>query len=239
LAKLNLTDRTLASLCKSGEQSYHYDATVTGLVARPKPSGGGALGFRYALDSKTSRLTIGDWPVISLAEARRRTLGFRKALADGLDPSGKAQKTRSAETIAEAVEEYVETHLKPRLKAWALPASTLRDKLVSALGHKKLADVTRAEVRSEAHEVSQDRTRLRHRYLGHMSAFFGWMIRNDVGRMGERSNPAEFVYKPGGPEGPKTAPSALRRPKCCGCWSLRGAFWYRPSSHLGDSATPG
>ena len=218
MAKSNLTDRTLAALAKAGRQEDHYDLGIPGLLARPKASGGVSWGFRYSLAGKKRRLTIGDWPAVTLAEARRKALGHRKALADGRDPWSEAKQAAAAETVAEAVEEYVESHLRPRLKAWELPAKTLRTKLVPALGHKRVCDVTRAEVRAEALKLAKTAPVYANRFLGHMVAFFNWTIRNDVGGMGERPNPAALVDKPGGPETPKTR--ALTTEEIAALWPV-------------------
>ncbi|EIY0853082.1 DUF4102 domain-containing protein [Acinetobacter baumannii] len=48
--------------------------------------------FRYRYLTKANMLTIGQYPEVSLAEARAKTLEFRKQLANGVDPSSYQQK---------------------------------------------------------------------------------------------------------------------------------------------------
>ena len=67
-------------------------ADHSGLCLEIRPSGGKYWRFRYRYLTKANMLTIGQYPEISLAEARLKTLEFRKQLANGVDPSSYQQE---------------------------------------------------------------------------------------------------------------------------------------------------
>ena len=63
--------------------------------------------FRYRFASIGKTLSIGQYPAVSLKEARTRTLAAKKMLADGIDPS--AQKKSDRQTSIETATEITET----------------------------------------------------------------------------------------------------------------------------------
>ncbi|KAI0679423.1 tyrosine-type recombinase/integrase [Acinetobacter pittii] len=67
-------------------------ADHSGLCLEVRPSGGKFWRFRYRYLTKANMLTIGQYPEVSLAEARLKTLEFRKQLANGVDPSSYQQE---------------------------------------------------------------------------------------------------------------------------------------------------
>src|ERR1700730_13924345 len=78
------------------------DPAVTGLMLRVrKPSTRGIVRefrFRYKFKRRTGVITLGNFPGLSLADARARAQRFRDLLQKGIDPSGtcaSAASTRS------------------------------------------------------------------------------------------------------------------------------------------------
>ncbi|EBP4366615.1 DUF4102 domain-containing protein [Salmonella enterica] len=57
-----------------------------GLNVRLSTSGSITFFYRYRWNGKAARLTIGDYPTISLSHARERRQQFRSWLTEGLDP---------------------------------------------------------------------------------------------------------------------------------------------------------
>ena len=56
-----------------------------GLYLEIKPSGKKYWRLRYWIDSKENRLSLGEYPLISLAEARSRRDDKRRMIKDGVD----------------------------------------------------------------------------------------------------------------------------------------------------------
>lgn len=67
-----------------------------GLYIEVAPSGGKRWRFKYRIDGKEKRLSLGTYPEISLKRAREKRDEFRTLVAEGIDPSAarKAEKKR-------------------------------------------------------------------------------------------------------------------------------------------------
>lgn len=126
-----------------------------GLFLLITPSGGKLWRFQYRFNGKQKLLALGQYPAVSLADARQRREDARKLLANGQDPSAvkKAVQQAAAVSAASTFEvvagewfqkrkpEWVESHavsVKGRLDNYILPA----------FGSKPIAEVTAADVRT-------------------------------------------------------------------------------------------
>lgn len=69
-----------------------------GLFLLVTPTGGKLWHFKYLFEGKEKLLTLGAYPEISLAEARRKRDEARKKLASGIDPSAVKQAQKTAQT---------------------------------------------------------------------------------------------------------------------------------------------
>ena len=103
MGKLN--DKSVQA-AQAKEKQYKI-ADGEGLTLIIKPSGAKIWWFRYRFASIGKTLSIGQYPAVSLKEARTRTLAAKKMLADGIDPS--AQKKSDRQTSIEIATEITET----------------------------------------------------------------------------------------------------------------------------------
>ena len=71
------------------------DPDVKGLAFRVTPNGSKSWAYTYRRksDGRKRRITLGEFPAISLHEARAKASGHRAAVAEGTDPA--AEKTRA------------------------------------------------------------------------------------------------------------------------------------------------
>ena len=67
-----------------------------GLYLEIKPSGKKYWRLRYWIDSKENRLSLGEYPLISLAEARSRRDDKRRMIKDGVDPVALVREQKAA-----------------------------------------------------------------------------------------------------------------------------------------------
>ena len=68
------------------------------------PAGGKLWRFKYRFNGKYKTLSIGKYPLVSLAEARERLREAKKQLADGVDPSAaKRERKLNQEKVFETV----------------------------------------------------------------------------------------------------------------------------------------
>ena len=89
-----LTDKTIAQ-AKPKEKAYRlYDQY--GLYLEVSPAGWKLWRLKYRFEGKEKRLAFGQYPLVSLKEARERTIDAKKLLEQGVDPS---QKKKEIETV--------------------------------------------------------------------------------------------------------------------------------------------
>src|SRR4051812_18962429 len=80
-----LTDRTIRTLAAKETPSDIRDGGQPGLVLTVLPSGRKQFSIRYRFQGKQRRLLLGEYPSVTLAEARKRARRAQGALDDGRD----------------------------------------------------------------------------------------------------------------------------------------------------------
>lgn len=99
----NLTDKAIRAAVKRAEQSGEIEKLPDGdgLRLDIQPSGKGWWRWRYRFAGAARMLSLGVFPVVTLADARARRDEARVMLAAGTDPSArrKADKVRRAEDV--------------------------------------------------------------------------------------------------------------------------------------------
>lgn len=125
-----LTATQIAGLQPGAKARDISDPAVPGLVLRIGPGTSKRWLFRFKLKRKTSRISLGSFPVVSLAQARSAALANRELLEKGIDPR-QAQRShrRKAEGLARRADPRAarDAHSVPTTHA-SLPCPAPEDK---------------------------------------------------------------------------------------------------------------
>src|SRR5262249_38753812 len=105
-----LTNRLVAALTGDAMQ-WDDDPKATGFGIRSYAGGGKSFFIDYRLNGRHRRYTIGPYPRWSAEAARERAKELRRGIDQGEDPAGDKRSRRTAPTIADLVNRYVEDHL--------------------------------------------------------------------------------------------------------------------------------
>ncbi|MBN4048044.1 integrase arm-type DNA-binding domain-containing protein [bacterium AH-315-O15] len=153
-----LTDRTVKALKPATTGRYErYDDVVPGLGIRvsaqskvwvwfyrerlPDTSGGFTSGKRK------KRWTLGPYPALSLAEARKKAQRALHALTTkGIDPAVGKREARNAESFGELAADYVERHAKPNKKSWKEDQRQLTADVLPSWATRPVRAITRKDV---------------------------------------------------------------------------------------------
>ncbi|MBL7479990.1 tyrosine-type recombinase/integrase [Legionella bononiensis] len=139
-----LSDAKIRSL-KIEDGKRHADRD--GLVLEIRPSGKKVFLFRFQWEKKPQTITIGNYPSISLAEARTLAISHRDLLNKGIDPrksdTFEIKKTTFRE-IAEQWHKKNNTRWKP-VTSNRHHKSLIRD-VYPFIGDKHLDDITKADI---------------------------------------------------------------------------------------------
>ena len=147
---MRLTVRGIAALKAKAKRYEVWEDGRTGLGVRVSTVGRKSWVFMYRFNGKPRRMTLGTYPAVGVADARVKHARAKADLEKGIDPGGmeveRRRAERSAETVADLVEEYLEKWAKPRKRSAAEDERTLRKEVVPLWGNRKAKDITRRDV---------------------------------------------------------------------------------------------
>lgn len=142
-----LTDTKLRSL-KSREDAYRI-ADTNGLCIEVRPSGAKVWRYRYRHSGKASMITLAEYPIMSLGEARAERDRLRALVKGGANPAQVARIERAAQTErAESTFSAIAIELlEKRTKEGLTPGSVKRErrlieKDLASIGQIPITDVT-------------------------------------------------------------------------------------------------
>lgn len=121
-----------------------------GLVAEVMPSGTVAWRYRYRLNGKREKVSIGKYPATSLAKARAKATDYAVMVADGESPMIDKRGAKLAARTPGKVSDFAEFWLtevidKTRKDATQIRRYVKKD-ILPALGSKRMVEVTPADV---------------------------------------------------------------------------------------------
>lgn len=144
---MGLTDTTLRNL-KPREKAYQV-ADGNGLVLEVRPLGQKAWLYRYRLYGKQEKLSLGRYPAVSLADARKAHLDARKLVMVGKSPAQAKQAERlrlsdDLQTVRGLAKAYIADHLAG-LACEQNATRWIEKHILPHLGGKFLHEVTPAD----------------------------------------------------------------------------------------------
>jgi len=147
---MKFTDRSIDSL-KSKEERYEvWENGRKGFGCRVSKAGKKSWIFLYRFNSKSRRMTFGDYPRMSLAGAHLEHAKAVKLLEQGIDPGAveQAEKERvsKAPTIKDLAEEYIKRWAKPNKRSWAEDQRMLNKDVIPAWGTRKAKDIKKRDI---------------------------------------------------------------------------------------------
>lgn len=123
----------------------HFDTVLPGFAVRISASGVKSWVVFYRHQGHQTRMTLGRYPVLSLAEAREEARRALQQVAAGLDPVAERRKldTPAANTFASVASEFIEKYAKPRNKRWRETVRILERDVFPAWGDREINTINR------------------------------------------------------------------------------------------------
>ena len=147
---MTLTDTALKAL-KPSDKTY----TVTddrGLYVEVFPTGGIVWRYRYRLNGKYEKLTLGKYPALTLKNARLKRDEAAQQVAMGESPAKKKQQAKVAgaedATVVEFSERFFKDIQSRDRKDVTMPRRYLEKDILPHIGSKPVRDITAEDVRS-------------------------------------------------------------------------------------------
>jgi integrase len=195
---MKFTDQAVSKLKPTDKQVDYRDELTKGLILRVGKSGKKSWQVRYRSDGKQHRQSIGDFPHVSLKEAREQVRRIQAAVIDGENPAydkrrtvEKKSKARQSLQISNLLELYDRLHLS-QLKTGYQARTFLRE-FAREFGHANITDFTKQDFVRLINEIMAAGNGTKaNRVFTHIKSFFGWAI----GQGYLEHSPCEYVKKP-------------------------------------------
>ena len=127
-------------------QIFIRDDSIRGFALRVLESGGKSFVWEGRINGRPRRITIGQFPDLSVQAARDEAMRIRAAIADGRDPASERQADRREPTFGDLTKEYLARHARPRKKSAWQDENTLRRYVPGGWSNRRLSDIARGEV---------------------------------------------------------------------------------------------
>ena len=146
MPRLRLSARGVVALKTDQAREEFWDTVTPGLILRVSgESGAKTWSVRYRLNGMRRRQKLGNYPSLSLAEARAAAREVQRQADAGEDPAQeRADRNAGRYTFEELAEEVLEARaMLTREATQRERARILHKELVPTWGHRPVADITR------------------------------------------------------------------------------------------------
>lgn len=148
MATVRFTDKWLQStslIPKEGRAEY-IDGLCPGLHLRVTYLGVRTFSAMFRVNGKLTRVTIGRYPLVSVANARAAALDMMRKAQAGADSREHRSRAQSTLTYGELVEEYLEKHLKVNARSWKAIYAGLTDFRMKRFLKRPVAGISRRDI---------------------------------------------------------------------------------------------
>ncbi|TIQ46805.1 MAG: DUF4102 domain-containing protein [Mesorhizobium sp.] len=210
---LILTDKIVDNLPKPEKGNrITYDEDVKGFGVRVTAGGSRAFVLNYRTrGGRERRYTIGVRPDWKSGPAREEAKRLKRLIDVGEDPMAEIEADRNAKTMADLCDRFEKEHLSKKRDTTARDYRALiKNHILPALKHKKVAEVEFTDIDSLHRKISKDAPYSANRTVAVLSKMFGLAIkwkwrpdnpakgveRNDEQKRHRYLSPAELAKLP-------------------------------------------
>ena len=191
------TDSKVKNLKPTPLRRIVWEEGQTCLGLRITPTGKKSFIYMYRHETRPRMLTLGQYPALTLADARVQLAKAKALLAKGMDPGSLHLQTKAeyqgAPTLTGLAEEYIEKRSKNK-KAWKEEKRILEKDVVPKWRGRKAQDIKRRDVLLLLDKiVERGAPIMANRTLGVLHRMFNFGIRRDI----LENNPCSVIERPG------------------------------------------
>ncbi|MDG5469664.1 tyrosine-type recombinase/integrase [Deltaproteobacteria bacterium IMCC39524] len=130
---------------KSREAEYS-DAECIGLKLRVSKGGRKFFQHRYRYMGRKKCLTIGEFPHVTIQDARQRVSEHKSLLSRQIDPSDERSQKTNDLTFSVFVADFYIPHAKQHKKTWQEDVYKLEGQIIPAFGKYRLSSITARDI---------------------------------------------------------------------------------------------
>jgi integrase len=157
----------------------YFDASFPGLALRITDKGAKSWSVFYRLNGRLRRFTIGSYPAIKPAEARRAAQSALDTVRGGSDPieEKRARREQQNDTFASVLEDYLERQAKPntRRSTYLEMKRAIERDALAKWQKRPIGSITKRDVIDLVDEIIARGARVQaNRTLARLKTFFKW-----------------------------------------------------------------
>jgi integrase len=138
-------------------EAEYTDQACVGLQLRVSKNGRKFFQHRYRFLGRKRCLSLGEYPHVSIQDARTRVGEQRAMLARDIDPAEEREQRRSEPTLAEFARDHYLPHAKQHKLSWKEDDWRLGKSLLPVLGHLRLSAISTRDI-TALHSAEKART---------------------------------------------------------------------------------
>lgn len=190
--KFNFTKAEIDSLPipERGKRDTYQDTKISGLQLRVSHTGVKTFSvFKRVKCGDPERVTLGQYPEMTIDQARRKAMEINLAISDGNNPAEIKREARAEMTFGELFHDYIELHSKLHKKTWEEDQEKFRNHLYKSIGSKKLSSIDRSDIVLIHSNITKNGSPYAaNRVLALISSVFGWAMWDKNPAIGVKRN---------------------------------------------------
>jgi integrase len=155
-------------------QTFIRDDSLRGFGLRVTAGGVKSFILEARIKGRVRRMTLGQYPDLSVLAARTQALADRTAIAHGEDPAEARKQQHREHTFGYLIEAWIERHAKAHRKTWERDKRRLEVHF-ARWQTRRLSDIPKEEVGRLQHVIAKRRGRVAsNRAMTLVRAIFNW-----------------------------------------------------------------
>ena len=198
-----LTALAVEKMRPASQRREIADARLTGLYFVIQSSGAKSWAVRYRYGGRPRKLTLGPYPLIDVAKARRRAAEALEAVAAGRDPAAEARAAKAhrhdpgldRDCFGAVARLFIERYARPKNRSWRESARLLGlapdpadpDALIDIKGgiaarwaERQIGTISRRDLISLLDEISDRAPMVANRTLAALRKLGNWAVSRDI-----------------------------------------------------------
>lgn len=183
---MKLTAASVDKLQPTDKRQEIPDTLCTGLYFVVQPTGKKGWQVRYRHSGTHRRMTLGAYPVLSLADARQRARDALAAASEGRDPAEEVRAAKAPkpeddrDKISVLIGQYHKRHLAS-LKSGAVVRRELDRFVVAEWGERDIHSITKRDVIDLLDDIADSgRVITANRVRAYLNKFLNWAVERDI-----------------------------------------------------------
>lgn len=154
--KFNFIKKKLESLPvpEKGYKTYS-DTTEKGLKIYITANGTKTFFVRKMVNGRDERIIIGDFPTLSIKNARSKAQAIKLQIAENINPNEEKSKLRKEITLGELFNQFMNRYSKKLKKSWKYDEREI-PKFLGAWFNRRISDITKLQIQKLHEQISEE-----------------------------------------------------------------------------------